>query len=306
MHICADCYNQCESWLLFKTICNDNEHQLTTITAQDESKYRDSGVSMMSPEDLKEEIRYANDDDEWTMKEPDLMPSDGCEKELSLAIEEDEEFRTMEDSNYQLLLSPGSDKENGEPETFLDSLHCPVFQKNQVEFLSKQDIKRHFSQEVRDSAKVLYERKIIFFSLLSPCLNCTQKIKRTSKVPAQILKGYSDDEKVKELSVKDDTFDDDGHEEKKLKAKNTTKSINYCDDCGKSFFRGWNLARHKRNVHNNERTFMCEVCGKGFMSDWALGQHKIKHKIVCQQCDMKFTHTSSLKRHLRRFHNLRT
>lgn len=81
-----------------------------------------------------------------------------------------------------------------------------------------------------------------------------------------------------------------------------------CNMCDRHFKRYSNLAQHKKVIHLKKKKvkdFYCH-CGEIFQSRGKLLWHQETHAIVpkqCTFCSEKFTHTSSLTRHIRKNHD---
>ena len=78
-----------------------------------------------------------------------------------------------------------------------------------------------------------------------------------------------------------------------------------CDFCGKTFFSTYQLKRHQKDTHENERSFVCDVCPKSFKQKPHLISHKSIHsgekKFLCKTegCDKAFTKEWTLVQHER-------
>ncbi|XP_008476465.2 uncharacterized protein LOC103513418 [Diaphorina citri] len=83
-----------------------------------------------------------------------------------------------------------------------------------------------------------------------------------------------------------------------------------CNMCDRHFKRYSNLAQHKKVIHLKKKKikdFYCH-CGEIFQSRGKLLWHQETHATVpkqCTYCTEKFTHTSSLTRHIRKNHDPR-
>lgn len=81
-----------------------------------------------------------------------------------------------------------------------------------------------------------------------------------------------------------------------------------CNMCDRHFKRYSNLAQHKKVIHlkkKKTRDFYCH-CGEIFQSRGKLMWHQETHASIpkqCSFCSEKFTHTSSLTRHIRKNHD---
>lgn len=132
--ICSDCYTKCQSWLLFKTICNDNEHQFESVAVVQE-------------------------------RDPvDLCPTDGSMEEIRLTIEEDEEDdedEVMKDLTQDQ--SPtNSDEENFQ--FYVESTVCPVCHLLiSDESKLNEHLKAHLSTEVKLYRNIDYRNVIYLF-----------------------------------------------------------------------------------------------------------------------------------------------
>ena len=109
-----------------------------------------------------------------------------------------------------------------------------------------------------------------------------------------------------------------------------------CQECKKCFFLKVHLRTHVRMVHENvrpykcslcklsfhlkkglllhikfvhEKPFKCEMCGGSWGSESLLKQHMItchnqSNRIVCQTCRYTFSRKKTLKKHLKKMHNI--
>ncbi|MEE6513298.1 hypothetical protein FKM82_020844 [Ascaphus truei] len=75
-----------------------------------------------------------------------------------------------------------------------------------------------------------------------------------------------------------------------------------CGQCGKSFLRGTDLARHEK-AHTEERTYVCNICGKNFRRHTSLLIHARIHTgerpYQCTQCGKSFVQRQHLTTHQR-------
>ncbi|XP_014296175.1 zinc finger protein 678-like [Microplitis demolitor] len=85
-----------------------------------------------------------------------------------------------------------------------------------------------------------------------------------------------------------------------LKERNFT-----CSECGKSFFKKFDLKSHIR-THTNERPYACKTCGKSFHHQSHIIRHERVHSgerpYTCDICRKSFTQPGSLKAHNQRHH----
>ncbi|XP_075054530.1 uncharacterized protein LOC142140665 isoform X2 [Mixophyes fleayi] len=75
-----------------------------------------------------------------------------------------------------------------------------------------------------------------------------------------------------------------------------------CGQCGKSFLRSTDLAKHEK-AHTDERTYMCNICGKNFRRHTSLLIHARIHTgerpYQCTQCGKSFIQRQHLTTHQR-------
>ena len=92
-----------------------------------------------------------------------------------------------------------------------------------------------------------------------------------------------------------------------------------CDSCGSQFSSEETLLKHKNTLHNDQTSReICDYCGQIFNAISNLYRHKKeKHReinanlayhnqsflIECEHCDLKFTRTENMKRHIEIIHS---
>ncbi|XP_074097434.1 uncharacterized protein LOC141526352 [Cotesia typhae] len=78
-----------------------------------------------------------------------------------------------------------------------------------------------------------------------------------------------------------------------------------CSECGKSFFKKFDLKSHIR-THTNERPYACKTCGKSFHHQSHIIRHERVHSgerpYTCDICKQSFSQPGSLKIHRQRHH----
>ncbi|XP_050676694.1 zinc finger protein 260-like isoform X17 [Leptidea sinapis] len=86
---------------------------------------------------------------------------------------------------------------------------------------------------------------------------------------------------------------------------------NKCPMCDERFTDYWKRVDHMVKVHNAPRVILrCSACERTFDNQRALSRHTKKDHLLerrhkCQECDMKFFSTGSLKRHMAKHTGLR-
>ncbi|KAK0175868.1 hypothetical protein PV328_000064 [Microctonus aethiopoides] len=80
-----------------------------------------------------------------------------------------------------------------------------------------------------------------------------------------------------------------------------------CSECGKCFFKRFDLKSHIR-THTNERPYICQACGKGFHHQSHIIRHERIHSgerpYSCNYCEKTFTQPGSLKAHQQRHRDI--
>lgn len=82
-----------------------------------------------------------------------------------------------------------------------------------------------------------------------------------------------------------------------------------CPECGKAFWFNCNLERHRKVMHQQvEEKFHCSYCGRGFCQKASMITHVQlfhfnMHAFVCKTCDIGFTRSKHLQRHMTDAHN---
>ncbi|XP_015115173.1 zinc finger protein 16 [Diachasma alloeum] len=79
-----------------------------------------------------------------------------------------------------------------------------------------------------------------------------------------------------------------------------------CEECGKSFFKKFDLKSHRR-THTKERPYVCRVCDKTFYHQSHIIRHERIHSgerpYSCDFCQKTFSQLSSLRVHKQRHQN---
>jgi len=84
--------------------------------------------------------------------------------------------------------------------------------------------------------------------------------------------------------------------------KRTTKK-NQCDFCNKLYPSLKQLNQHKKEIHENPKSFGCEICGKKFNQKSILKSHQKTHDknrsklFKCHRCDYATDTQQSFKKH---------
>lgn len=80
-----------------------------------------------------------------------------------------------------------------------------------------------------------------------------------------------------------------------------------CTVCGASFFSSRGMNDHMILHDGKYQVFACDVCGKGFSRPRTLKEHlkthEESHRFECSVCNKNFTHKSSLRTHLKLHQN---
>ena len=81
---------------------------------------------------------------------------------------------------------------------------------------------------------------------------------------------------------------------------------NFCHSCCIGFDDPFNFQQHMVAVHARPMPYMCSQCGRCYGSNTGLKHHTRLHDgkvYVCPVCDVSFSQTSSMKRHLKTAHS---
>lgn len=83
-----------------------------------------------------------------------------------------------------------------------------------------------------------------------------------------------------------------------------------CNICGTLLLGNFQYRKHMDRFHpshNIAYPYKCPDCGKGFFSAGGLGYHKEIHleKSLCHICQLSFSYSRNLKRHIEMLHNLK-
>ena len=81
-----------------------------------------------------------------------------------------------------------------------------------------------------------------------------------------------------------------------------------CEICG-DFFETRSLVRqHVDATHEKTRRFLCDICGNSFLRKNALRNHRLTHSDIkryqCKVCLKRVTSVKSIKKHVKKQHNL--
>ena len=79
-----------------------------------------------------------------------------------------------------------------------------------------------------------------------------------------------------------------------------------CRICHKVLARAYDIKRHIKCVHGDERPYKCDECGSSFKLQFHLKEHKVIHLSVrpfkCHFCDRRFSRKRDIAKHCKRRH----
>jgi len=82
----------------------------------------------------------------------------------------------------------------------------------------------------------------------------------------------------------------------------------FCPECTAGFMRKYDMRRHVRSVHRNERKYQCDLCSMRFQQRGHLDSHKLVvhqgiRKYECEFCGSRFGNISNKRSHIMYIHH---
>lgn len=88
-----------------------------------------------------------------------------------------------------------------------------------------------------------------------------------------------------------------------VKLHNAVPVVHPCNACNKVYKKKYELNRHIRHHHLQQKSFLCDLCNARFYSKRGLSDHFIRHTggemASCDVCGKTFSRTRTLKEHMK-------